>query len=82
MCSDGKNYVKAAFRDPKKGCQHEEVCDFPGLKDKQPLECLTGKDANNPFPLIFDGGDFKFDANALDGSEPDRTVVKVGGCWH
>mmetsp|Transcript_5462 Transcript_5462/g.15217 ORF Transcript_5462/g.15217 Transcript_5462/m.15217 type:complete len:1142 (+) Transcript_5462:194-3619(+) len=80
LCSDGDSYVAAQFRNASAGCHFTVDCDFPGLKDRQPLECADvskhagGDGKDDFFPLIFDGESIKRDG-IEDGSETDLKAV-------
>jgi len=77
LCGDGGNYMRASFRDNKNGCEFEEACERPGLKDRQPLECLNDDDRlgsgdKGAFPLVFgQDGTIRIE----DGSETSSAPV-------
>ena len=55
------------MRNASKACKYDDnVCRFPGLKGKNPVECAEQQDASsNLFPLVFDGNTIS--SAAVDG---------------
>eukprot|EP00951_Prasinocladus_malaysianus_P028132 scaffold255231_cov41-Prasinocladus_malaysianus.AAC.2 len=74
--------MSGQFRDSSNNCEFDNVCDFPGLKDRVPTECATVDESgeiDNAFPLIFNGGKIaQWDENIADGTEtPPQAVVVI-----